>query len=245
VSVLVVGGVILLGTGVLGGGSDPGKTAASSSSAPASGSPAAPSVAAAASTNPDGTVACDYAPADPATGQVVDVGTPPKPDSVAAKGTVALTMATNKGDLGLTLDRSIAPCSVHSFEFLAGKKFFDGTPCHRLTTSDSLGVLQCGDPTGTGTGGPSYRMAEEVTPKTAYPRGTVAMAKSSAPSSTGSQFFLVYQDSQLPPQYTVVGQVDDAGLKVLDAIAKAGVKGGGQDGAPAEAVTIKTMSVTG
>jgi cyclophilin family peptidyl-prolyl cis-trans isomerase len=106
-------------------------------------------------------------------------------------------------------------------------------------------VLQCGDPTGSGSGGPSYRMAEEVTDKTAYPRGTIAMAKSSAPSSTGSQFFLVYTDSELPPQYTVVGQLDDAGLKVLDGIAKAGVEGGGQDGAPADAVTITSMTVEG
>src|SRR3954447_12839881 len=239
VAVLVVVGVILLGTGVLGGKDDSSSDAAAASSSPA----AAPAAPAAPSTNADGSVACDYAPAQG--GQITDVGTPPDADAVPAKGTVDLTMATNQGDIGLTLDRSIAPCAVESFAFLTEQKFFDGTPCQRLTTSAGLSVLQCGDPSGTGSGGPSYRFAEEVTPDTAYPRGTVAMAKGSGPGTTGSQFFLVYADSQLPPQYTVVGKIDDAGLKVLDAIGKAGVKGGGEDGAPAKAVTIETMKEAG
>jgi cyclophilin family peptidyl-prolyl cis-trans isomerase len=245
VAALVVAGVILLGTGVLGGDDDPDAGAAGSSSPAAGQDTAAPGVAAAPSTNADGTVTCDYAPADPAGGEIIDVGTPPEPDAVSAEGSVELAMATNQGDLTLTLDRSIAPCSVHSFAFLAEQAFFDDTPCHRLTTSATLSVLQCGDPTGSGSGGPSYRMAEEVTQETTYPRGTVAMAKSAAPSSTGSQFFLVYADSQLPPEYTVVGTIDDAGLEVLDAIGEAGVDGGGEDGAPAEAVTIESMTLAG
>jgi peptidyl-prolyl cis-trans isomerase B (cyclophilin B) len=246
VAALVVTGVVLLGTGVLGGGDDDPDAAAAGSSSPAAGQDTAvPSVAAAPSTNADGTVACDYAPADPAGGEIIDVGTPPGADAVPAEGTVDLAMATNQGDLTLSLDRSIAPCSVHSFAFLAEQKFFDDTPCHRLTTSASLSVLQCGDPTGSGSGGPGYRMAEEVTEETTYPRGTVAMAKSAAPSSTGSQFFLVYADSQLPPQYTVVGTIDDAGLEVLDAVGEAGVEGGSEDGAPAEAVTIESMALAG
>jgi cyclophilin family peptidyl-prolyl cis-trans isomerase len=242
VAVLVVAGVILLGTGVLGGGDDPGDAAASSS--PAAGEDTAvPSAAAAPSTNADGTVACDYAPAQG--GEITDVGTPPDADAVSAEGTVEVAMATDQGDLTLTLDRSIAPCAVQSFTFLTEQQFFDDTPCHRLTTSASLSVLQCGDPSGTGTGGPSYRFAEEVTPDTAYPRGTIAMAKSAAPASTGSQFFLVYADSQLPPEYTVVGTIDDAGLEVLDTIGEAGVEGGGEDGPPAEAVTIESMTLAG
>lgn len=239
VAALVVAGVVLLGTGFFDGGDD-ADPAAASSSAPAADT-AAPSVAAAPSTNADGTVACDYAPAQG--GEITDVGTPPAAGAVSAEGTVEVALATNRGDLTLTLDRAIAPCAVESFTYLAGEGFFDGTPCHRLTTSATLSVLQCGDPSGTGTGGPSYRFAEEVTPETSYPRGTVAMAKSSAPSSTGSQFFLVYADSQLPPEYTVVGRVDDAGLEVLDAIGAAGVAGGGEDGAPAEEVTIETATV--
>lgn len=241
VAALVVTGVVLLGTGVLGGGEDDGGTAAAGSSAPAS-DPAVPSQATAPNTNADGTVACDYAPSQG--GEVTDVGTPPEADAVSAEGTVELALATNQGEITLTLDRSIAPCAVESFTYLAGEGFFDDTPCHRLTTSATLSVLQCGDPSGTGTGGPSYRFAEEVTPETAYPRGTVAMAKSAAPASTGSQFFLVYADSQLPPEYTVVGTVDEAGLEVLDAIGTAGVEGGGEDGAPAEEVTIETATVS-
>jgi cyclophilin family peptidyl-prolyl cis-trans isomerase len=241
VAALVVTGVVLLGTGVFGGSDDDGDATAAGSSAPAEETPAEPTVAAAASTNPDGTVACDYAPSTG--GEIVDVGTP-EADAVEAEGTVELAMQTNQGDLTLTLDRAIAPCAVQSFTFLAEQDYFDDTPCHRLTTGEGLQVLQCGDPTGTGMGGPSYRYAEEVTPETAYPRGTVAMAKSAAPSSTGSQFFLVYGDSQLPPEYTVVGTVDEAGLQVLDAIAEAGVEGGAEDGAPAEEVTIEELSAT-
>ena len=240
VAALVVTGIVLLGTGVFDGGDDPGPAAAGSS-APAEDT-AVPSVAAAPSTNPDGTVACDYAPAQG--GEIIDVGTPPDADAVPAEGTVDVALETNQGDLTLTLDRSIAPCAVQSFTYLAAEGFFDDTPCHRLTTSAGLSVLQCGDPSGTGTGGPSYRFAEEVTAETTYPRGTVAMAKSAAPSSTGSQFFLVYADSLLPPEYTVVGRVDEAGLAVLDAIGAAGVQGGGEDGAPAEEVTIEAATVS-
>lgn len=241
VAALVVAGVILLGTGVFDGGDD-GDAAAAGSSAPAAEDPAVPTQAAAPSTNADGTVACDYAPSEG--GEVIDVGTPPAADAVSAEGTVELALATDQGDVTLTLDRSIAPCAVESFTYLAGEGFFDGTPCHRLTTSPTLSVLQCGDPSGTGTGGPSYRFAEEVTAETAYPRGTVAMAKSAAPASTGSQFFLVYADSQLPPEYTVVGSIDEAGLAVLDAVGAAGVEGGGEDGAPAQPVTIETATVS-
>ena len=240
VAALVVAGVVLLGTGFFDGAGDSDPAAASS--APAE-DPAVPSVAAAPSTNADGTVTCDYAPAQG--GEIIDVGTPPEADAVSAEGTVDVALATNQGDLTLTLDRSIAPCAVESFTYLAEQDFFEDTPCHRLTTSASLSVLQCGDPTGTGTGGPSYRFAEEVTPETAYPRGTVAMAKSAAPASTGSQFFLVYADSQLPPEYTVVGTVDEPGLAVLDDIGAAGVQGGGEDGPPAQEVVIETATVSG
>ncbi len=245
VAVLVVGGVILLGTGILGGDDEPADAAAGTS-APAEDT-AVPSAAAAPSTNADGTVACDYAPAPAGGGQIVDVGTPPEAGALPAEGTVDLAMATNQGDLTLTLDRSLAPCAAASFAFLAEQGFFDDTPCHRLVTQETFGVLQCGDPTGTGGGGPSYRFAEEVTPETTYPRGTIAMANSGTPGSTGSQFFLVFNDAQLPPDYTVVGTVDEAGLKVLDTIAEAGNDGSFEPspggGAPNTPVTIESMTV--
>ncbi len=250
VAALVVAGVILLGTGVLGGGDDdPDAAAASSSSPAASEDTAVPSAAAAPSTNADGTVTCDYAAAPASGGEIIDVGTPPEADAVPAEGTVDLTMATNQGDVGLTLDRASAPCAAQSFAFLAEEGFFDDTPCHRLVTQETFGVLQCGDPTGSGSGGPSYRFAEEVTPETAYPRGTIAMANSGTPGSTGSQFFLVFADAQLPPNYSVVGTVDEAGLKVLDTIAEAGNDGSFEPspggGAPNEPVTIESMAAAG
>jgi cyclophilin family peptidyl-prolyl cis-trans isomerase len=251
VAALVVAGVVLLATGVLGGDDKDSSDAAAASSSPAASTDdtAAPGAAAAPSTNADGSVACDYAPADPNGGEIIDVGTPPDADKVPAEGTVALKMATNQGDIGLTLDRSTAPCAAESFAYLASKGFFDDTPCHRLVTADTFGVLQCGDPTGTGSGGPSYRLAQEVTPETTYPRGTIAMANSGTPGSTGSQFFLVFNDAQLGPDYSVVGTIDKAGLEVLDKIAKAGDDGSFEPspggGAPNDPVQIKSMTEAG
>jgi cyclophilin family peptidyl-prolyl cis-trans isomerase len=252
VAALVVAGVVLLATDVFGGGKDDNDAAAaatSSSPAASTEDPAAPAVAAAPSTNADGSVACDYAPADPNGGEIIDVGTPPDAGKLPATGKVDLTMATNQGDIGLTLDRSLAPCAAESFAFLASKGFFDDTPCHRLVTADTFGVLQCGDPTGSGSGGPSYRMAQEVTPETTYPRGTIAMANSGTPGSTGSQFFLVFNDAQLAPDYSVVGTIDKAGLEVLDKIAKAGDDGSFEPspggGAPNDPVQITSMKEAG
>jgi cyclophilin family peptidyl-prolyl cis-trans isomerase len=237
VSVLVVLGAILLLTGVFGGddASDAG-----AASTPSSG-------AAARTTNADGTVSCAYLPDETGNPNLKDVGTPPTPEATPTEGTGTLVMSTGQGDLTLTLDRATAPCAAASFEYLASQKFFDGSPCHRLVNGEAFGVLQCGDPTGSGSGGPTYKFAEEVTPETTYPRGTIAMAKSGAPNSTGSQFFLCFTDTQLSPEYTAVGTVDEAGLAVLDQIAAAGNDGsmdpspGG--GAPNVPVTINSMTV--
>ncbi|OBG75426.1 peptidylprolyl isomerase [Mycobacterium sp. E2462] len=165
---------------------------------------------------------------------------------------VSASMATNQGHIGLLLANNESPCTVNSFASLIGQKYFDNTKCHRLTTSPGLAVLQCGDPKGDGTGGPGYQFANEYPtdqyppndPKAQepvlYPRGTLAMANA-GPGTNGSQFFLVYKDSQLPPQYTVFGKIQDDGLATLDKIAKAGVAGGGEDGAPATEVTITSL----
>jgi peptidyl-prolyl cis-trans isomerase B (cyclophilin B) len=171
-----------------------------------------------------------------------DVGTPPA--KVQTSGMTKLSMTTNLGPIGLTLDHAQAPCATASFQYLAGKQFFDNTPCHRETDSAGLKVLQCGDPSGTGTGGPGYQYKTHTTGKETYKRGVVAMANSGQ-GYDGSQFFLVYGDSQLQPDYTVVGTIDDAGLGVLDAIAKNGNNGanGQGDGAPKKPVTIQTMTV--
>ena len=236
---VVVVGAALLFTGVF--SSSDNSTAAAGSTAPASNS------AAARATNADGTVSCAYLPDKSGNKSLKNVGTPPNPTATPTKGTSTLKMSTNQGNLTLTLDRAKAPCASASFAFLAQKKFFDNTVCHREVNQPTFGVLQCGDPTGTGSGGPSYTYNEEVTAATKYPRGTIAMANSGQPGSTGSQFFLCFTDAQLPPNYTVVGTVDAAGLAVLDKIAKAGNHGsfdpspGG--GAPKVPVKISSISV--
>lgn len=170
------------------------------------------------------------------------IGTPPT-DNVSSDGTVTLDVTTDQGAMVFSLDRSLAPCAVNSFEFLAQAGFFDNTPCHRLTTEQSgFGVLQCGDPTGQGTGGPGYSFAEEPpTSDDPYPEGTLAMANSGTANSTGSQFFICYTScSALPPNYSSVGTVTE-GLDVVKQIAAAGVSGGGSDGAPATPVTIQSI----
>ena len=147
-----------------------------------------------------------------------------------------------------------APCTVNNFVSLAQQGFFNDTRCHRLTTSPKLGVLQCGDPTGNGQGGPGYQFANEYPTNQyapddpaakapiLYPKGTLAMANAGA-NTNGSQFFLVYKDSELPPQYTIFGKIDDTGLATLDKIAQAGVGGGGEDGQPATPVTITSVQL--
>ena len=154
-------------------------------------------------------------------------------------GTVAETVATTQGTMTFTLNRAAAPCAVESFVSLAKQKYFDKTPCHRLT-SGSLSVLQCGDPTGTGTGGPGYSFDDELTGKETYTTGVLAMANSGA-NTNGSQFFIVYKASQLGPQYTIFGTVTK-GLDVVDKVAAKGSTPAG-DGKPKLPITI--TSVTG
>jgi len=186
------------------------------------------------------TVTCEWR-AD-GSGRTVDADKPPS--SVPAAGTVDLRMSTGQGELVLTLDRSGAPCATQAMVSLAQQGFFDGSPCHRETDSAGLEVLQCGDPTGTGTGGPPWSYPTDVDGSETYPRGTVAMANAGQ-GFDGSQFFLVWGDSQLAPDYTVVGTVDQAGLGVLDQIAANGNDGsnGPGDGAPNDPVTITSMTV--
>jgi peptidyl-prolyl cis-trans isomerase B (cyclophilin B) len=157
--------------------------------------------------------------------------------------TSTATITLNGKPVTVELLRSKAPCTVNSFAHLAAAKYFDGTTCHRLT-SGGLSVLQCGDPSGTGSGGPGYTFADENLTGATYPAGTLAMANS-GPDTNGSQFFLVYKDSlTLPPAYTPFGKVT-AGMDVLQAIAAKGVSGGGTDGAPAEPVTVNSIRVKG
>jgi peptidyl-prolyl cis-trans isomerase B (cyclophilin B) len=130
---------------------------------------------------------------------------------------------------------------VANFVSLAQQKYFNSTPCHRLTTGSGLYVLQCGDPSGTGSGGPGYEFPDELTGTEKYTRGVLAMANAGA-NTNGSQFFIVYKDSQLPPKYTVFGSVT-SGLGVVDKVAAKGVQGGGSDGKPALPITIQKVAV--
>jgi peptidyl-prolyl cis-trans isomerase B (cyclophilin B) len=171
-----------------------------------------------------------------------DVGTPPK--KPAYKGAAEATLKTSLGEIVIDLDGKKAPCTVGSLAFLAKKNFFDDTKCHRLTT-EGIKVLQCGDPTGSGAGGPAYRFANENTEGAKYERGTLAMAHSAQPDSNGSQFFIVYGDSPLPADYTVFGKVVK-GLDVVDEVAKAGSddSSGQGDGAPKKQITIQDVAVS-
>ncbi|ORA35057.1 peptidylprolyl isomerase [Mycobacterium aquaticum] len=191
---------------------------------------------------------CQY----PAAGEASKKVNPPRTGKVPTDpATVSVSVTTNQGNIGLQLDNAKAPCTVNSFASLAQQGYFNDTPCHRLTAG-GLSVLQCGDPTGKGTGGPGYQFADEypanqyqpdnpaLQQPVLYPRGTLAMANA-GPGTNGSQFFLVYKDSQLPPNYTVFGKIDATGLATLDKIAAAGVAGGGQDGKPATDVELKSV----
>jgi peptidyl-prolyl cis-trans isomerase B (cyclophilin B) len=151
------------------------------------------------------------------------------------------TLKTSCGDIGIALNAKAAPVTVNSFVFLAGQAYFDHTTCHRLTTS-GIYVLQCGDPTGTGTGGPGYTFPDENLKGATYPAGTVAMANS-GPNTNGSQFFLVYRDSSLPPSYTPFGTIT-SGMDVLTDIAANGTADGSTDGAPKDDVVINNVPVT-
>jgi peptidyl-prolyl cis-trans isomerase B (cyclophilin B) len=181
------------------------------------------------------TVSCDY-PANPA-GAAKEVD--PPPSAAPSTGTVDATLTTGVGDLKATLDQEATPCTVNSFRSLAEQGYFDATQCHRLTT-EGIFVLQCGDPTGTGTGGPGYSFDDELSGSETYPAGTLA---NSGPNTNGSQFFIVYADTQLPPSYAVFGTLDEASVKIVAGVAKKGTKDGGPDGPPKKPVEIQSVTV--
>ena len=196
---------------------------------------------ASASPSPLQTATVCPAPTDTAT-RTPDVLLSP-PATLAAGATYTATLTTNCGDVVVALD-SRAPATVSSFRYLADQGYFDGTPCHRLTTA-GIFVLQCGDPTGTGTGGPGYVLPDENLPTyevSNYPAGTVAMANA-GPGTGGSQFFLVYDDTTLPSDYTVFGKITQ-GLDVLTRVAGAGTSGTTGDGTPIQPVTLSSVAVT-
>ncbi len=154
-----------------------------------------------------------------------------------------ITLNTNCGEISFTADGTKAPLTVTAMTFLATSGYFDQSICHRLTTS-GIFVLQCGDPKGTGQGGPAFMYPDENLPTATqnnYPAGTIAMANS-GPNTNGSQFFIVYADTTLSPNYTIWGKVTK-GLDIVKAIAAVGVADRSTDGAPKQAISIESVSV--
>jgi peptidyl-prolyl cis-trans isomerase B (cyclophilin B) len=237
-AVAVLGGAGTAAALTLGGGG--GKPAAAgtsrptptvtTSTTPSPGTTATPATAAGPAKH------CTYTAKPPASRKV---GLPPaKPDYRAG---YRAAIKTNRGTVVVTLLNSKATCTVNSFVFLAAKKYFDATPCHRLTTT-GIYVLQCGDPTGTGSGGPGYEFADENLAGAKYTKGTLAMANA-GPGTNGSQFFLVYKATALPPSYTPFGKVV-SGLGIIQNVAKAGTVNGSGDGKPKEKVIIERVTIT-
>ncbi|WP_109506669.1 peptidylprolyl isomerase [Nocardioides speluncae] len=195
---------------------------------------------------------CAYTPLEDTTYSKI-VPLPRDPHHTPDRGKVRVVIKTSQGDIPMVLERSMAPCTVQSFQHLAKQSFYDDTICHRLTTYPTLSVLQCGDPLGTGWGDPGYSYHDELPTwldpwpddptgeRKIYPRGTLAMANA-GPDTNGSQFFLVYKDSRLRPHYNVFGRITPEGMRVLDRIAAGGVDpadpGAPLDGLPAIDVEV-------
>lgn len=240
IAVLLIAGAAIAAAVTVGGGEDdPTDVAAQpSASAPASAAPtgsAAPS--ASASAPAAGDPGCEYSKTDTPPTREVEL---PPTEGVETEQVFLVTIATNQGDIVFEMDSAKAPCTANNLRSLAHFAYFDDTPCHRLTT-EGISVLQCGSPDGSGNGGPGYSFKDENLEGATYERGTVAMANS-GPATNGSQFFLVYEDSALPPNYTPFGTIV-SGLEVLEEIAAAGSdeSNGVGDGKPNTPVQIETL----
>ena len=148
-------------------------------------------------------------------------------------------VTTNKGEFTIVLDPEQAPAAANNFVFLARNQYFDDTPCHRIIPDF---VVQCGDPTGTGTGGPGYTIVDEPPIAGRYQVGSIAMAKTASPDSAGSQFFVITgsEGAALPPEYALFGQVTDGLESTVAAMAAAGTPG---EGIPSEPIDIESIRI--
>ncbi len=185
---------------------------------------------------------CRYLPTGTRTSASRTVPVPARRPPVTDRLTA--TVRTDLGVITLRLDGQAAPCTVNAFLSLAASGFYGGTSCNRLTT-DGRWLLQCGDPTGTGDGGPGYRYPDEHLPTgghPTYPRGTLAMANA-APDANGSQFFVAYRDTDIAPNYPVFGRVT-GGMEIIDRVAAAGVAGGALDGRPRRQLRIVSIETS-
>lgn len=200
--------------------------------------PTLPSEAVPATTQANGQITCQYYGGNASAKQISGK---PAATAPALASEVIATLRINGQPVTLNLQGQKAPCTTRSFIHLAKQGYFDKTVCHRVTKG-VLSVVQCGDPSGTGGGGPGYSFGTENLPsKNAYPKATLAMAKSASPNSNGSQFFIVYADSQLSPDYTVFGTVT-SGLPWLIEQTKDLPKE--HDGPPSKTLTIDSVSIS-
>ncbi|MCL1599561.1 MAG: peptidylprolyl isomerase [Actinomycetia bacterium] len=185
--------------------------------------------------------ACDAQQPEPAVDMKFDA-----PQDIGVTGLATISLNTSCGTIDIAVDPSSAPETVNSFVFLAESGYFDGTVSHRIVPGF---MMQAGDPTATGLGGPGYTVPDEYPDEPTYLRGTVAMANA-GPGTTGSQFFILFGDAQwLPPTFTIFGQVVD-GFDTLDRIEQIPL-GRGPNSAdpepstPLETLYIESVSITG
>ncbi|HEX3829568.1 MAG TPA: peptidylprolyl isomerase [Sporichthyaceae bacterium] len=202
---------------------------------------------------PAGMVNCVYVPQPPPPSHSpseIDPKHPTFPPTTAENTTPAYaTLDTTEGQIVMELDAKLAPCSVNSFVSLAKQGFYDNTPCHRLVDESqagaTYGILQCGDPTGTGRGNPGYKFADEALDGAKYPRGEVAMANS-GPNTNGSQFFMMFKDSDFEASYSPFGHIL-AGMDVLEKVAAGGTTTNPlsqQNDAPKTKITITKVTIS-
>lgn len=202
---------------------------------------------------PDVGANCQYRSVpDPATRPV---NPPPSGRVSTDPPQIGAVISTNFGDIAIQLANSESPCTVNSFISLVRQQFFDNTQCARLISSQDGGSLLCGGPDVDGSGGPGYEFADEypsnqykpddpaLRATVVYPRGTIVMA-TEGPNTNGSQFALIFRDSEMEPQSTVLGTIDQAGLATLDKIARAGIAGNRQSGAPTNPVKITSVRLS-
>ena len=243
---VVVTTVLMLSNEDKGSTADPAASNSTSASPSATGSPLpsrSPSPIAARS--PKSTNGpCKYA--EDATkltaGNLFDVGLPPDPKPTPTANATAV-FATNQGTITVTLDGASAPCNVQSIKYLISQKFYDNTSCPRSVNS-GIFVVQCGDPSGTTSGGPTYTTKDEGLTKVSYTEGTLAMANS-GPNTNGSQFFFITKDSNgsLGKNYSVIGHVT-GGLDILKKVATGGDDGSNQAGGGKPNVPLYFKTVT-
>ncbi len=191
--------------------------------------------------------ATEPAPTQTPTAEQTNSPTVPNADTAAGK-TFTGTLSLNGQPLDVEIDGVKAPQAAAVFKSLADSGFMAGKSCHRLTNSQNFGLLQCGSPTGDGSGDPAYQWGPvENTPADGlYPAGTIAVARGDSTYSNGTQFFITYEDTNLPQEnggYTIVGKVT-SGLDVVAAIAQDGIEGDATDGAPKTKVTIDSFQLT-